>query len=64
MKKIHKLVLKAYVGPLVAIFFIVLFVLMLNFVWRYIDELTGKGLDTATITELFICGTKIGRAHV
>lgn len=57
MKKIHKLVLKAYVGPLVAIFFIVLFVLMLNFVWRYIDELTGKGLDTATITELFICGT-------
>lgn len=57
MKKIHKLVLKAYVGPLVAIFFIVLFVLMLNFVWRYIDELTGKGLDSGTITELFICGT-------
>lgn len=57
MKKIHKLVLKAYVGPLIAIFFIVLFVLMLNFVWRYIDELTGKGLDTATIAELFVCGT-------
>ncbi len=57
MKKIHKLVLKAYIGPLLAIFFIVLFVLMLNFVWRYIDELTGKGLDVNTIIELFICGT-------
>ena len=57
MKKIHKLVLKAYVGPLLAIFCIVLFVLMLNFVWRYIDELTGKGLDVNTIIELFVCGT-------
>ena len=48
MKKIHKLVLKAYLGPLVATFFIVQFVLMMNFVWRYIDELTGKGLDVGT----------------
>ena len=57
MKKIHKLVLKAYVGPLLAIFFIVQFVLMMNFVWRYIDELTGKGLALSTISELFICGS-------
>ena len=32
MKKIHLLVLKAYLGPLVATFFIVQFVLMMNFV--------------------------------
>ena len=57
MKKIHKLVLKAYLGPLLAVFFIVQFILMLNFVWRYIDELTGKGLDASTIAELFICGS-------
>lgn len=57
MKKIHKLVLKAYLGPLLATFFIVQFVLMMNFVWRYIDELTGKGLDVSTIAELFICAT-------
>ena len=57
MKKIHKLVLKAYIGPLLATFFIVQFVLMLNFVWRYIDELTGKGLDVSTIVELFACAT-------
>jgi len=57
MKKIHKLVLKAYIGPLLATFFIVQFVLMLNFVWRYIDELTDKGLDVSTIVELFACAT-------
>ena len=34
MKKIHKLILKAYIGPLIVTFFIVMFVLMMNFVWR------------------------------
>ena len=57
MKKIHLLVLKAYLGPLIATFFIVQFVLMMNFVWRYIDELTGKGLDVSTIAELLACAT-------
>lgn len=57
MKKIHLLVLKAYLGPLIATFFIVQFVLMMNFVWRYIDELTGKGLDISTIAELLACAT-------
>ena len=57
MKKIHKLVLKAYLGPLVVTFFIVQFVLMMNFVWRYIDELTGKGLEVSTIAELLACAT-------
>ncbi len=57
MKKIHLLVLKAYLGPLLATFFIVQFVLMMNFVWRYIDELTGKGLEVSTIAELLACAT-------
>ncbi len=37
---------------MVMTFFIVMFVLMMNFVWRYIDELVGKGLDTMIIVEL------------
>ncbi|MFI3282638.1 MAG: LptF/LptG family permease [Rikenellaceae bacterium] len=52
MKTIHKLVLKAYLGPMIMTFFIVMFVLMMNFVWRYIDELVGKGLDAMIIIEL------------
>ena len=52
MKTIHKLVLKSYLGPMVLTFFIVMFVLMMNFVWRWIDELVGKGLDAGVIIEL------------
>ncbi len=52
MKTIHKFVLKSYLGPMILTFFIVMFILMMNFVWRYIDELVGKGLDAAIIIEL------------
>lgn len=54
LKTIHKLVLKSYLGPLVMTFFIITFVLMMNFLWRYIDELTGKGLGFGVIMELLI----------
>ena len=57
MKTIYKLVLKAYLGPMFMTFFIVLFVLMMNFVWRYIDELVGKGLDAGVIIELIMYAT-------
>lgn len=57
MKTIHKLVLKAYLGPMFMTFFIVIFVLMMNFVWRYIDELVGKGLDAGVIIELIMYAT-------
>ncbi len=57
LKTIHRLVLKAYFGPLLLTFFIVTFVLMMNFVWRYIDELVGKGLDAGVIIELICYAT-------
>ncbi|MDE7068975.1 MAG: LptF/LptG family permease [Alistipes sp.] len=52
MKTIHKFVLKSYLGPMILTFFIVMFVLLMNFLWRYIDELVGKGIDMGTIVEL------------
>lgn len=52
MKVIHRLVIKSYLGPLVLSTFIVLFILVMNFVWRYIDELVGKGLSGDVIMEL------------
>ncbi|MBS1763350.1 MAG: LptF/LptG family permease [Bacteroidetes bacterium] len=33
-------------------FFIALFVLLMQFLWKYIDDLVGKGLDWWTITKL------------
>ncbi len=52
MKTVHKLILKSYLGPMVLTFFIVMFVLLMQFMWRYIDELVGKGLGMDVIFEL------------
>ena len=57
MKKIHQLVLKSFLGPLVLTFLIIIFILMMNFVWRYIDELVGKGLEPMVIVELLMYAT-------
>jgi lipopolysaccharide export system permease protein len=52
IKKLDKLILKAFVGPFIATFFITLFVLVLQFFWLYIDDIVGKGLDLFTIGQL------------
>lgn len=54
MKTVNKLILKSFVGPILMAFFIVVFVLLMNFMWRYIDELVGKGLSLAVIGELMM----------
>ena len=52
VKTIDKFLLKSYVGPMVLTFFIVSFIFLMNFLWRYIDELVGKGLDLSVILQL------------
>jgi len=52
MKKIYALVIKSYTGPLLATFFVSLFILLMQFLWQYIDDLVGKGLETYIIAEL------------
>ncbi|MFI5203782.1 MAG: LptF/LptG family permease [Flavobacteriales bacterium] len=44
--------LKAYIGPFLLTFFIALFFLMMQFLWKYIDDLMGKGLEWYTVLEL------------
>ncbi|RAJ04261.1 lipopolysaccharide export system permease protein [Chitinophaga skermanii] len=52
MKKLDKLIIKTFFGPFVATFFVTLFVLMMQFLWKYIDDLVGKGLETGVIITL------------
>lgn len=54
MKKLHIFLLKSYLGPLVLTFFIVLFLLLMQFLWKYIDDLVGKGLEIKVIAELLM----------
>lgn len=44
--------LKSYLGPFVFTFFISLFILLLQFLWLYIDDLVGKGLEMYIIAKL------------
>lgn len=52
INKLTRLVLAEFAGPFVSTFFISLFVLLMQFLWKYIDDLVGKGLDWWTITKL------------
>lgn len=52
IKKLDKLIIKAFIGPFIATFLISLFVLVMQFFWLYIDDLVGKGLDVFTILRL------------
>ncbi len=51
MKRLHSFILKSFLGPLTFTFFICMFVLLMQFLWRYIDEFVGKGLEWTVIAE-------------
>ena len=51
IKKLDKLILKSFIGPFVITFFIAFFVLMMQGLWKYLDDLVGKGLDFITICQ-------------
>ena len=53
IKKIDIFVLKAYSLLFVGTFFICLFIFMMQFMWRYVDELIGKGLTMDILARFF-----------
>ena len=44
--------LKAYIGPFIITFLIAMFVFEMQFIWLYLDDLLGKGLNPMTVLEL------------
>jgi len=54
MKKLDKLVIKSFIGPFILTFCIAQFVLVMQFLWKYIDDLVGKGLSTGVLLELLV----------
>ncbi len=54
MKKIDRLILRSFIGPLALTFVLSVFVLLMQFVWKYIDDMVGKGLDFKVIAELLL----------
>ena len=54
MKILHRFMLKQFMGPFVAAFFIVIITLLMQFLWKYIDDLVGKGLEVSVFCELLL----------
>jgi len=54
LKKLDKFILKSFVGPYVLSFFIAEFVLIMQFLWKYIDDILGKGFSMLDIMELVL----------
>ena len=52
MKKLDLFILKSYLGPLIMTFFIALFILLMQFLWKYVDDMVGKGLEWYIILKL------------
>ena len=52
MKRLHLFLIKSFLGPFIATFFIAIFLLLMQFLWKYIDDLVGKGLEFTQIAEL------------
>lgn len=53
IKRMDSFVLQRFLPVLAMTFFICLFIVMMQFLWRFIEDLVGKGLSFGVIAELF-----------
>lgn len=53
VKRLDTFILKAYLQLFAGTFFVCLFVFLMQFTWRYTDELIGKGLSTEVLVQFF-----------
>jgi len=52
MKKIDLLIVRSFLPPLIMWTLIAMFIFNMQFLWKYIDDIIGKGLDLTIIFEL------------
>ncbi len=64
VKRLDKYILKSYLGPLALTFSIAIFVLLLQFLWKQIEKIVGKGLEVGVIFEMiaYACATLVPMA--
>jgi lipopolysaccharide export system permease protein len=52
MKKLDKLILKSFIGPFLITFFVVVFILLTQYMLKYFDDFVGKDLGASVFLEL------------
>ena len=53
IKKLDIFILKSFCMLFMGTFFICLFIFMMQFLWKYIDEMVGKGLEMSVLAQFF-----------
>ncbi len=53
IKRLYLFILQSFLPLFAMTFFIVLFIVLMQFLWKNIDDLVGKGLEISVIAELF-----------
>lgn len=53
IKKLDIFILKSFLLLFAGTFFICLFIFMMQFLWRYVDEMVGKGLEISVLAQFF-----------
>ncbi len=53
IKRLDLYILRKFLPLFAMTFFIVLFIVLMQFLWKYIDDLVGKGLEIMVLAELF-----------
>lgn len=52
MKKLYRYILRSFIGTFIFTFFVAVFILLMQFLWTYLDELVGKGLGFDVLGKL------------
>jgi lipopolysaccharide export system permease protein len=52
LKKLDKVVVQSYILPLVVTYLLTTFIFVMQFLWKYIDDIVGKGLELYLIFKL------------
>ncbi|RGM50395.1 MULTISPECIES: LptF/LptG family permease [Bacteroides] len=53
IKKLDIFILKSFCMLFIGTFFICLFIFMMQFLWKYVDEMVGKGLEVSVLAQFF-----------
>ena len=52
LKKLNIYIIKQYIGTFIFTFFVAIFILLMQFLWTWVDEFIGKGLGFAVMFKL------------
>ena len=54
IKKLYGFLLKTFIPLFLMTFAICLFLVLMQFLWKYVEDMVGKGLDVSVIGEMFL----------